>query len=253
MIYTITRRRNLARFISERYENWDISWDVYCNGILVWSKQCHVVTKLNLCHAMLGRWLARDLPLQDRSKHFAVAAMWGSIFVLLSIIHYSSCGSFTIDWKNDVFLKDGKPFRYISGSLHYFRVPTVYWKDRMTKMTAAGLNTLQTWVNLNTATIRIRSDCQWKVKSAAAFNDAICSGKFVLVIRWKKYFCSVCSTELHRVNIFPFFLTGTPCQCGWSNISLLVTTRRFQCENKLRYTFYLNCGRYLNYFNLHLK
>lgn len=77
------------------------------------------------------------------------AAMWGSIFVLLSTIHYSSSGSFTIDWKNDVFLKDGKPFRYISGSLHYFRVPKVYWKDRMTKMRAAGLNTLQTYVAWN--------------------------------------------------------------------------------------------------------
>lgn len=54
--------------------------------------------------------------------------------------------SFTVDYKNNQFLKDGKPFRYISGSMHYFRVPREYWKDRMIKMKAAGLNSLQTYI-----------------------------------------------------------------------------------------------------------
>ena len=52
--------------------------------------------------------------------------------------------SFTIDYDNYCFLKDGKPFRYISGGMHYFRVPRVYWKDRLLKMKAAGLNAVQT-------------------------------------------------------------------------------------------------------------
>jgi beta-galactosidase len=52
--------------------------------------------------------------------------------------------SFTIDYENNVFLKDGKVFRYISGGIHYFRVPRMYWKDRLMKMKAAGLNTVQT-------------------------------------------------------------------------------------------------------------
>uniref|UniRef100_A0A673TEV3 Glycoside hydrolase 35 catalytic domain-containing protein n=1 Tax=Suricata suricatta TaxID=37032 RepID=A0A673TEV3_SURSU len=42
------------------------------------------------------------------------------------------------------FLKDGRPFRYISGSIHYSRVPRFYWKDRLLKMRMAGLNTIQT-------------------------------------------------------------------------------------------------------------
>lgn len=54
--------------------------------------------------------------------------------------------SFTVDYENNRFLKDGQPFRYISGSLHYFRVPKQYWKDRMQKMKLAGLNALQTYV-----------------------------------------------------------------------------------------------------------
>ncbi|XP_023235783.1 beta-galactosidase-like [Centruroides sculpturatus] len=54
--------------------------------------------------------------------------------------------SFTVDYEHNQFLKDGRPFRYVSGSMHYFRVPKEYWKDRMLKMKAAGLNSLQTYV-----------------------------------------------------------------------------------------------------------
>ncbi|XP_049274850.1 beta-galactosidase isoform X4 [Rhipicephalus sanguineus] len=58
----------------------------------------------------------------------------------------SSRRSFTVDYANNQFLKDGETFRYISGSLHYFRVPRAYWRDRMVKMRMAGLNALQTYV-----------------------------------------------------------------------------------------------------------
>ena len=57
--------------------------------------------------------------------------------------------SFSIDYKNDCFRKDGEEFRYISGSIHYSRIPRVYWKDRLLKMYMAGLNTIQTYVYLN--------------------------------------------------------------------------------------------------------
>ena len=39
--------------------------------------------------------------------------------------------------------------RYISGSLHYSRVPAFYWKDRLTKMHSAGLNAVQTYIPWN--------------------------------------------------------------------------------------------------------
>lgn len=71
------------------------------------------------------------------------------LFIIILIFVSSNAHSdrtFSIDYENNCFLKDGQPFRYISGSLHYFRVPKVYWKDRMIKMKAAGLNALQTYV-----------------------------------------------------------------------------------------------------------
>lgn len=54
--------------------------------------------------------------------------------------------SFTVDYDDDQFLKDGVPFRYVSGSIHYFRVPREFWKDRLYKIRMAGLNAVQTYV-----------------------------------------------------------------------------------------------------------
>lgn len=55
-------------------------------------------------------------------------------------------GTFTVDYKNNQFLKNGQPFRYVSGSIHYFRVPQPYWQDRLHKMRLGGLNAIQTYV-----------------------------------------------------------------------------------------------------------
>lgn len=51
--------------------------------------------------------------------------------------------SFVVDREHDVFLLDGAPFRYVSGSLHYFRVPRILWADRLFKMRLSGLNAVQ--------------------------------------------------------------------------------------------------------------
>lgn len=47
---------------------------------------------------------------------------------------------------SDQFLLDGAPFVIRSGEMHYPRVPRPYWRDRMRKMRAMGLNTLCTYV-----------------------------------------------------------------------------------------------------------
>lgn len=54
--------------------------------------------------------------------------------------------TFEIDFANDRFLKDGEPFRYISGSIHYFRIPSALWRDRLTRVRALGLNAIQFYV-----------------------------------------------------------------------------------------------------------
>ncbi|XP_059208322.1 beta-galactosidase-1-like protein 2 [Centropristis striata] len=44
------------------------------------------------------------------------------------------------------FTLEGEPFRILGGSIHYFRVPRAYWRDRLKKMKACGINTLTTYV-----------------------------------------------------------------------------------------------------------
>ena len=55
--------------------------------------------------------------------------------------------SFTYD--DNGFLKDGKPFRYLSGSIHYRRVPRQYWDDRLKKLRAGGFNAVQFYLEWN--------------------------------------------------------------------------------------------------------
>lgn len=57
------------------------------------------------------------------------------------ILHVNATPSFTI--KDDRFVLDGENFQIISGSIHYFRVPRPYWEDRLARMKAMGLNTVQ--------------------------------------------------------------------------------------------------------------
>uniref|UniRef100_A0A8C5WCZ4 Beta-galactosidase n=1 Tax=Leptobrachium leishanense TaxID=445787 RepID=A0A8C5WCZ4_9ANUR len=60
-----------------------------------------------------------------------------------------STRTFEIDYEQNCFRKDGQPFRYISGSIHYSRVPRCYWKDRLVKMKMAGLDAIYTYVPWN--------------------------------------------------------------------------------------------------------
>jgi beta-galactosidase len=47
------------------------------------------------------------------------------------------------------FLLDGKPFRIISGEMHYPRIPRAYWRARLRMAKAMGLNTITTYVFWN--------------------------------------------------------------------------------------------------------
>ncbi|TDD26748.1 beta-galactosidase [Kribbella turkmenica] len=47
------------------------------------------------------------------------------------------------------FLLDGRPFRILSGALHYFRVHPDQWADRIEKARLMGLNTIETYVPWN--------------------------------------------------------------------------------------------------------
>src|SRR5579875_883360 len=51
--------------------------------------------------------------------------------------------------ENGQFLLDGKPFRIISGEMHYPRIPRAYWRDRLRMAKAMGLNTITVYTFWN--------------------------------------------------------------------------------------------------------
>ncbi|KAL0985676.1 hypothetical protein UPYG_G00160350 [Umbra pygmaea] len=78
-----------------------------------------------------------------------IPSCFGAGTLINAINVVSGTRSFSIDYKNNCFQKDGKPFQYVSGSIHYSRVPHYYWKDRLLKMYMTGLNAVQTYVPWN--------------------------------------------------------------------------------------------------------
>lgn len=56
-------------------------------------------------------------------------------------------GKFEI--KNSKFYLNDEPFWLMSGAIHYFRTLPEYWEDRLDKLKACGLNTVETYVAWN--------------------------------------------------------------------------------------------------------
>ncbi|KAF5275962.1 hypothetical protein FQA39_LY00758 [Lamprigera yunnana] len=64
--------------------------------------------------------------------------------------HYTAGGiSSGLSADQNYFTLNGKNITLYSGAMHYFRVPKPYWRDRLRKMRAAGLNTVETYVPWN--------------------------------------------------------------------------------------------------------
>ena len=69
------------------------------------------------------------------------------VFLLMPLRALVSAQPLTIR-KEEMFL-GGTPFRILSGEMHYCRIPEPYWKDRLQKARAMGLNTICTYVFWN--------------------------------------------------------------------------------------------------------
>ena len=54
-----------------------------------------------------------------------------------------------LTYNENNFLMDGKPYRIISGAIHYFRIHPDYWHDRLSKLRACGFNTVETYTCWN--------------------------------------------------------------------------------------------------------
>ncbi len=88
------------------------------------------------------------------------------------------------------FILDGKPFQIISGEMHYARIPRAYWRDRLQKARAMGLNTISTYVfwNLHQPKLGIY-DFTGQLDVAEFVREAQQEGLYV-ILRPGPYICS---------------------------------------------------------------
>jgi beta-galactosidase len=80
-----------------------------------------------------------------RQQLLALVLLFGSVSVAAA--QPATGRSFAVS--NGQFNLDGKPFRVISGEMHYPRIPRAYWRDRLRMAKAMGLNTITTYVFWN--------------------------------------------------------------------------------------------------------
>jgi beta-galactosidase len=74
-----------------------------------------------------------------KTRRELLGTLAGAI-VAPSFVEGSALHTFGV--QGDCFVLDGKPFVIRAGEMHYARIPREYWRDRMKKMRAMGLNTL---------------------------------------------------------------------------------------------------------------
>ncbi|WP_460632846.1 glycoside hydrolase family 35 protein [Leifsonia lichenia] len=58
-------------------------------------------------------------------------------------------GAALLSYQGGALLRGGVPHRVLSGSMHYFRVHPEQWRDRLERLVALGLNTVDTYVAWN--------------------------------------------------------------------------------------------------------
>ncbi|KAL9963398.1 hypothetical protein ACROYT_G026908 [Oculina patagonica] len=81
-----------------------------------------------------------------------VVGLSGCLILWMAVQHYNSAVPMerrVLRTEKRQFMLEEKPFRILSGAIHYFRVVPEYWKDRLLKLKAMGLNTVETYVPWN--------------------------------------------------------------------------------------------------------
>ena len=71
------------------------------------------------------------------------------LFFLITLCAWCKSSRISFEIKDSVFLINGKPFQFICGEMHYPRIPQEYWRDRMQRAKAMGINTISTYVFWN--------------------------------------------------------------------------------------------------------
>lgn len=88
------------------------------------------------------------------------------------------------------FYLNGKKFNIYSGTIHYFRVPCEYWEDRLLKLKAAGLNTVETYVAWNMHQPREGEFCFEGQNDVVRFIETAQKVGLYVILRPGPYICA---------------------------------------------------------------
>ncbi|XGW28001.1 hypothetical protein V3C99_008085 [Haemonchus contortus] len=120
-----------------------------------------------------------------------MASRFQSLWLLLAfgLTYVSTQRSFSIDHDNNQFLRDGKPYRYISGSIHYFRTHPDQWEARLQTVRAAGLNAIETYIPWNFhETYKDRYDFSG-MRNFSRFFELAAHNELAVIVRPGPYIC----------------------------------------------------------------
>ena len=88
------------------------------------------------------------------------------------------------------FEYDGKPVRILSGAIHYFRVVPEYWRDRLLKLKACGLNTVETYVAWNIHEPKPEQFCFEGMADIVRFLETAGELGLFAIVRPSPYICA---------------------------------------------------------------
>ncbi len=122
--------------------------------------------------------------------HKAFTSLALTLALALPLIASAGDAWQTFSTETTSFTRDGKPYQIVSGAIHFQRIPREYWKDRLQKARALGLNTVETYVFWNLVEPRRgKFDFQGDNDVAAFVHEAATQGLNV-ILRPGPYVCA---------------------------------------------------------------
>lgn len=88
------------------------------------------------------------------------------------------------------FMKNGQPWRILSGSMHYFRLHPDHWQDRMERVKATGLNTVSFYIPWNYHELQQGSFNFTGGRNVTRYIEAAAAAGLDVIIRPGPYICS---------------------------------------------------------------
>ncbi|MBD0738947.1 beta-galactosidase [Streptomyces sp. CBMA29] len=110
-----------------------------------------------------------------------------------------------LSYPHGTFLRGGQPHRVLAGSLHYFRVHPEQWADRLERLAAMGLNTVDTYVPWNFHQPRRGRPSFEGPRDIERFVALARDTRLDVIVRPGPYICA----EWDNGGL-PAWLTGTP-------------------------------------------